>query len=154
MKRLLVLVAAMLLLWQTHAWAQEREPLAMRIELEWTVAGTIMGALVGAALWLTDPANPNLTLARQVIESGTLGTFAGAAFGLYVLQRSAQFPVNAVQNDAPVAPWLAQGDPPAAALGAGSDPIAARMRGQDLLDYGRLQGLPTGLPLATLRLRF
>ena len=72
--RLVLLVFAAVVLAETSSYAQEREPLAMRIELEWTVAWTVVGALAGAALWLTDPGNPNLSLARQSI--GTIRDLA------------------------------------------------------------------------------
>jgi len=122
LNRLVLLVCAALLLAETSGFAQEREPLAMRIELEWSIAGTVMGALVGAALWLTDPANPNLSLSRQAIEGASLGAFAGAGFGLYVLQRNALFPASQANAEAPPILW-----------GTGADPVAVRERSEALL---------------------
>ena len=40
---------------QGQAQAQEIEPLAMKIVLQWTVAGAVVGVGLGAALWLIDP---------------------------------------------------------------------------------------------------
>ena len=100
MKRLiLVAAAAVMLLTTSLAQAQEREPLVMRIELEWTVAGTVLGSVIGAALWLTDPGNPQNHLSRSVIEGASLGAVAGAGFGIYMIQRGVQYPGTAWNND-------------------------------------------------------
>lgn len=140
LNRLVLLVLAAVLVAETCAYAQEREPLAMRIELEWTLAGTVVGALLGTALWLTDPGNPNLSLARQSIEGAALGTIAGAGFGLYVLQRHAQFPAPLAQEAPPIL-W-----------GTGADPVAVRERAEALMATAP-PNRPT-LSLAALRLRF
>jgi len=121
LNRLVLLVLAAILLAETSGFAQEREPLAMRIELEWTVAGAVAGALIGAALWLTDPGNPNNSLARQSIEGAALGTFVGAGFGLFIIQRNAQFP-NTAALETPPALW-----------GTGADPVAVRERMETLM---------------------
>jgi hypothetical protein len=121
-----ILVAAALAMLLTHslAQAQEREPLAMRIELEWTVAGTVLGALVGAALWLTDPGDPHNVLARSVIEGAALGTVAGAGFGIYMIQRNAQFAGGGTaQVNDPLDPMNRPG----------RDPIAVQLQREDLL---------------------
>jgi hypothetical protein len=121
-----ILVAAALAMLLTHslAQAQEREPLVMRIELEWTIAGTVLGALVGAALWLTDPGDPHNLLARSVIEGSALGTVAGAGFGIYMIQRNAQFPGGRVaQVNDPLDPMNRPG----------RDPIAVQLQREDLL---------------------
>jgi len=138
LNKLVLLVFAAIVLAETSSYAQEREPLAMRIELEWTVAWTVIGALAGAALWLTDPGNPNLSLARQSIEGAALGAFVGAGFGLYVMQRSIQYPQTA---EVPPALW-----------GTGADPLAAQERtGQFMANAppGRL-----AFPFATYRMNF
>jgi len=140
LNRLVLLVLATVLVGETCAIAQEREPLAMRIELEWSIAGTVVGALIGAALWLTDPGNPNLSLSKQAIEGGALGTIVGAGFGLYNLQRHAQFPAPLAQETPPIL-WS-----------TGADPLAARERAESLA-----AGAPPSRPAFTftaLRLRF
>jgi len=93
LKRSIVMIGVMLTL-MTHslAQAQERDPLFMRIELEWTLAGTVFGALVGAAIWLTDPGNPHFTLSETAVEGAALGTLVGAGFGIYVMQMRVQYP--------------------------------------------------------------
>jgi hypothetical protein len=140
LNRLVLLVLAAVLVTETGAFAQEREPLAMRIELEWTIAGTVVGALIGAALWLTDPGNPKLSLARQAIEGAALGTIAGAGFGLYNMQRHAQFPVPVAEEVPPIL-W-----------GTAADPLAVRERAEALM-----ASAPPTRPMITftaLRLRF
>jgi hypothetical protein len=121
LNKLVLLVFAAMVLAEASGYAQEREPLAMRIELEWTVAWSVVGALAGAALWLTDPGNPNLSLARQSIEGAALGAFVGAGFGLYVMQRSIQYPQNAAL-ETPPALW-----------GTGADPVTVRERSEQLM---------------------
>src|SRR5690349_7787009 len=108
----------------THsvAQAQEREPLAMRVELEWTIAFTVVGAVVGTTLWLTDPGNPNNRLSRSVIEGAAYGAVAGAGWGVYMLQRNAQNPGTALIYD-PLDPV----NRPT------KDPIAAQLQKEDLL---------------------
>ncbi len=141
MKRLVLLVLAVGLLAQTTVFAQEREPLVMRIELEWTLAGTVLGVLAGTALWLTDPGNPNLSLARQAIEGAALGTIAGAGFGLYMIQRNAQFP-NQTAMEAPPALW-----------GTGADPVAVRERRELAIMGGAPPNQPT-IVFSTIRMHF
>ena len=114
--KLILLAFSALVLAETQSYAQEREPLAMRIELEWTVAWSAIGALTGAALWLTDPGNPNVTLPKTAIEGAAIGAFIGAAFGVYVMQRNIQLP-----QTADVSPSL---------WGTGADPITVRERNE------------------------
>lgn len=140
LNRLVLLVVGAVLVAETCAFAQERSPLAMEIELEWSFAGTVVGALLGAALWLTDPGNPNNPLARQAIEGGALGTFVGAGFGLYVLQRHAQFPASMAQEVPPIL-W-----------GTGADPVTVRERAD-----GPMASAPSNRPMivfAPFRIRF
>jgi hypothetical protein len=151
LKRVILVAAAALTLF-THslAQAQEREPLAMRIELEWTLAGTVLGAVVGAALWLTDPGNPNSRLSRSVIEGAALGAVAGAGFGIYMIQRSVQYPTVGQVYD-PLDPMNRPG----------RDPIAVQLQREDLLSNlerpgGRLSGKGRGyeITLANFNWRF
>ena len=99
MNKLIIAVAAVLLLTQTGVLAQETEPLAMRVTLEWSIVGAFAGAAIGGMFWLTDPANPNNKFSRQVIEGAALGTVAGVGMGLYALRRSAIFPGFAFLSD-------------------------------------------------------
>ncbi len=141
LKRITLVAMAVILLGTAQAQAQEREPLAMRILLEWTLGGAVLGGSVGFALWLTDPANPNLHLSSQVIEGVALGTVAGSLFALYVMQNTAQFPAGTVD-------WV----PPIPPPGMNSDPIAAMRWRDDLLaTAGRS---PPVLPLANFWLKF
>lgn len=140
MNRLVLLVLAAILLAETSSFAQEREPLVMRIELEWTVAWMAIGFLAGSALWLTDPGNPNNSFARQAIEGAALGAVFGAGFGLYIIQRNAVFP-NPTAFDTPPALW-----------GTSADPIAVRDR-QEALSATAPPNRPT-IVFPTLRVRF
>ena len=99
MKKLILGVAALLLLTQTQVVAQETEPLAMRVTMEWSLVGTGFGAVIGAMFWLTDPANPNNRFSEQVIEGAALGAIAGVGMGIYALRRSAIFPGFAYFTD-------------------------------------------------------
>ena len=114
MKQAIVAVAAlMVLVAHSQVQAQEREPLAMRIELEWTIAGTALGALVGAALWLTDPGNPHNVLSVSVLEGASLGALAGAGFGIYIMQQRIQVPGGtAGLEPTPGEPAIAAARPP------------------------------------------
>lgn len=88
LKRIVVLGALLVAVANAAAVAQERGPLAMRAEFEWTVVGVVAGAAVGALLWLTDPANPNHQLSDSVVSGAAWGSAAGAVLGVFVLQRS------------------------------------------------------------------
>ena len=122
MKKVILITALAFMSWQSAAVAQERSPLAMRITFEWSVAGTLAGTVIGFALWLTDPANPGNDLSRQMIEGAALGTVAGAAYGLYMLQANAQIPASFVyEPGAPASPRsFAQERPPGAGPGGGA----------------------------------
>ncbi|HEX7926101.1 MAG TPA: hypothetical protein VF678_00835 [bacterium] len=144
---ILIAVATLMLFTHSVAQAQEREPLAMRVELEWTIGFTFIGAVVGTALWLTDPGNPNNRLSRSVIEGAAYGAVVGVGFGAYMLQRNAQGPGIAQVND-PLDPM----NRPT------KDPIAAQMRREDLLAAWDGPG-PSGkhgmsIPLANFNWRF
>ena len=92
MKQLILIAALLVALTGGRAQAQESGPLAMQIMFEWTAAGGIGGGLIGFAIWLTDPGNPNTRLAEQMSRGASLGLVLGAGYGLFVLQRSAQIP--------------------------------------------------------------
>jgi hypothetical protein len=92
LKRLILIAALLCTLLGGQAKAQETGPLAMQIMFEWTAAGGIGGGLIGFALWLTDPGNPNTRLSEQMTKGAALGIILGAGYGLFVLQRSAQIP--------------------------------------------------------------
>lgn len=138
--KLLLLGIAVLLLAESSLFAQEREPLAMRIEFEWTAAWAGAGVLVGFATWLTDPGNPNNVLAQRTAEGAAIGAFVGAAFGLYVMQTKMQLPETA-SLDTPPALW-----------GTGADPLTVRERAGQLMAASS-PNRPT-FTLAAFRFRF
>jgi hypothetical protein len=103
LRRIVVLVALLTALLasvlQPAARAQERGPLAMQIEFQWTVAGIGAGIAVGALLWLTDPGSPDNNLSDNMAGGAAYGAILGAAMGFAVMQRSAVFPPGfAVRN--------------------------------------------------------
>ena len=123
-KKVILLAAAVAVIGQSAAWAQERPPLAMRIEFEWTVIGVLAGVAVGTLIWLTDPATINLA---DSIAGGTAwGAIAGAGFGIFVMQRSAIFPEGTVQVRNPLAPENR----------ISSDPVADESREHKLTSTG------------------
>jgi hypothetical protein len=89
-----LLFGVILILGQPALHAQEEGPLAMQIMFNWTAAGAVGGTFIGFALWLTDPGNPNIQLSDQMARGASLGAILGAAYGLYVLQRSVLIPVR------------------------------------------------------------
>lgn len=100
----IVLMAILLLCFQITAQAQEKEPLVMRILLDWSVAGAAMGVAVGGAVWLTDPGRPGNRLADQVAIGAAWGAIAGAGFGMFVLSETAIHPSFALQHPDPLHP--------------------------------------------------
>jgi len=92
LKRLILIVALLCTLLGGQAKAQESGPLAMQIMFEWSAAGGVGGAMIGFALWLTDPGNPSIHLSEQMTKGAAIGIMLGAGYGLYVMQRSAQIP--------------------------------------------------------------
>ena len=86
-----ILVLAMQMLPSTQAQAQEREPLVMHIELEWTLAGMVGGAVMGFMIWLTDPVGP-LPLNDALASGAAWGAVAGAGYGVFMMQRTARIP--------------------------------------------------------------
>ena len=144
MRRILILAALLLLVLQSSGWAQEREPLAMRITFEWTILGAIVGAGVGAALWLTDPGNPSNTLARSVTEGSAWGVAAGLGFSFFVMQRSALFPQSFAYSPNAL--------DPSERLTA--DPSGAQAKREDLLASAQTvnqSGLALNLPIFNIR---
>ncbi|MEE8433813.1 MAG: hypothetical protein V3S64_03405 [bacterium] len=92
LKRVLLLVFMATVLINAPVWAQERGPLVMRVEFEWSVVGIIAGAALGALLWLTDPADPNANLSDSLANGAAWGAILGAGFGVFVLQETAISP--------------------------------------------------------------
>ncbi len=130
MKKIALLAIVLVLVFQSALQAQEREPLAMRIMLDWSVGGAFAGALVGAAIWLTDPGKEGNRLSDQVAGGAAWGAVGGAAFALSVM------------NDTSLAPntaWLAP-DPLHDSRRITADPIAAEERRQDLLTSAGSRG--------------
>jgi len=125
LKRMLILVALLLVTFQASGWAQEREPLAMRITFEWTTLGTVAGALVGAALWLTDPGNPQFTLGRSMIEGSAWGAVGGMGFGIFVMQSALIPPSGFAYAPTELAPSQRLTDDPVAAQVQAADPLAS-----------------------------
>jgi hypothetical protein len=98
LKRMVVLAILLVAVWHSVAQAQERGPLVMRAEFEWTVVGVVAGMALGALIWLTDPANPNTNLAASVTNGAAWGAVLGAGFGIYVLQ-NAYIPPRTAERD-------------------------------------------------------
>ena len=92
LKRVLLLFFMAAMLINAPVWAQERGPLVMRVDFEWTVIGILAGAGLGALLWLTDPADPNANLSDSLANGAAWGAFLGAGFGVFVLQETAISP--------------------------------------------------------------
>lgn len=96
LKRIVLLVAILLAVSQSAALAQERGPLVMQAEFEWTVVGVVGGVAVGALLWLTDPANPSNNFSDSIASGAAWGAILGAGFGVFALQRSVILPSTAM----------------------------------------------------------
>ena len=94
MKRAILFIGLLLIVFQSSLQAQQQEPLAMEILFQWTAAGGVSGAGIGFALWLTDPGNPNIQLSDQMARGAALGFILGGAYGLFILQRSVIFPAS------------------------------------------------------------
>ena len=99
MKRIAILIVVLILSFHATAKAQERGPLAMRVMLELTVGGMVVGAGLGALIWLTDPGRPGNRLAEQLALGAAWGSVAGAATGLSRLNSGLIPPI--VQNFGP-----------------------------------------------------
>lgn len=145
MKRLAILAVLLFLSFQSSLQAQERPPLAMRIMLDWTVGGVFIGALVGGAIWLTDPGKEGNRLSEQFVGGAAWGAVAGAAWALSVINDSAIPPLLAV---APV-------DPLHPAMRITSDPIGEEeLRGQLLASTAKPGRVGRGLVLPLVNFRF
>lgn len=147
MKRIAILIVLLTLGFQSTLKAQEREPLAMQIMLEWTVGGLIVGAGVGMLIWLTDPGRPNNKLSEQLALGAAWGSAAGAAVGLSRLNATAIPPVLARLEPGPLH----------SASRITHDPIADEDQRQDLLagaGGAHQGGGGRGIVLPLLNLRF
>ena len=123
MKRIVIIAAVLLLGFQVNVRAQEKEPLAMRIMLEWTVGGVFVGAGIGALIWLTDPGRPGNNLGEQVVLGAAWGSAVGAATGLSRLNSTLIPPVVVQNGPGPLHP----------ASRITSDPIGDEAQRADLL---------------------
>ena len=99
LKRIVLLTVVLVAVYSGVASAQERGPLVMQAEFEWTVAGIVGGVAVGALVWLTDPAKPGNNLGDNVASGAAWGSIIGAGFGIYVLQRAYIPPATAYVKD-------------------------------------------------------
>lgn len=145
MKRIAILAVVLTLGFHATVRAQEKEPLAMRVMLEWTVGGVVVGAGLGALIWLTDPGRPGNRLGEQLALGAAWGSIAGAATGLSRLNSGLIPPI--VQNYAP--------GPLHPANRITGDPIREEDKRADLLaalsDPHRGAGRGLVLPLFNLR---
>lgn len=71
----------------------------MRVMMEWTIGGVVVGAGLGALIWLTDPGRPGNRLSEQLALGAAWGSIAGAATGLSRLNSGLIPPI--VQNLGP-----------------------------------------------------
>lgn len=104
LKRGIILIFMACVVWNSTAFAQERGPLVMQVEFEWTLIGVIAGAGLGVLLWLTDPANPNNVLSDSLANGAAWGAVLGAGFGVFVLQETGVSPPATVQVQNPLNP--------------------------------------------------
>ena len=146
LKRLILLVGLLLILLQPSLQAQQKGPLAMEIMFQWTAAGGVAGAVLGFALWLTDPGNPNIKAADQMAKGAALGFILGSGYGLFILQNAVIIPVRNLV-------WVR--DPLDPRERITSDPIAATSQDNRVLSFGNSPagdgGWTFSLPLLNLR---
>lgn len=146
MKQIVILIVLLTALGQVPLHAQEREPLVMRIMLEWTAGGVLAGALVGGAVWLTDPGKKGNKLSEQTSRGAAWGSIVGAIFALTVVNNSAIPPAFANMRPGALHP----------AMRITSDPIGEEERRMDLL--ASVGGAPSlrggGFLMPVLNLRF
>ncbi|MCZ6730503.1 MAG: hypothetical protein O7C61_12420 [SAR324 cluster bacterium] len=146
MKQVAILIVLLTALVQIPLHAQEREPLVMRIMLEWTAGGVGAGALVGGAVWLTDPGKKGNKLSEQAARGAAWGAIVGAIFALTVVNNSAIPPAFAEMRPGALHP----------AMRITSDPIGEEDRRMDLL--AAVGGAPSrgggGFVMPVLNLRF
>lgn len=92
LKRVFLLAFTAAVLVHSSVSAQERGPLVMQVDFEWTVVGILAGMGFGALLWLTDPADPNANFSDSMANGAAWGAILGAGFGVFVLQDTAVSP--------------------------------------------------------------
>ena len=145
LKRAILLFLLLGILFHSVATAQERGPLIMRVEFEWTLVGIVAGAALGALVWLTDPADPNANLSDTVANGSAWGALLGAGFGLFVLQGTVRTPADTAFRRNPLHPInRVTSDPVAVESGEG---------GMFAASTARRMGGPT-LVLPVLKMRF
>ena len=105
LKRVILLGFMAAVLVNSPLWAQERGPLVMQAEFEWTVMGIIAGVGLGALVWLTDPADPNANLSDSLANGAAWGAILGAGFGVFVLQETAISPPSTSLRANPLHPY-------------------------------------------------
>ncbi len=144
-KRVILLVALLGLIAHATVRAQERGPLFMRVEFEFTIFGLLGGAAVGALIWLTDPADPSNNLSDTVAAGSAFGAIIGAGIGIFILQRTAIAPSGFAQIRDPLHP----------SNRISSDPVGDRSGKKKLLASAIAPGRAgRGLTLPLLNLRF
>ena len=146
MKRIAILIAVLVLSLHATARAQEKGPLAMQVMLEWTVGGMVLGAGLGALIWLTDPGRPGNRLGEQLALGAAWGSVAGAAVGLSRLNTGLIPPVVQVITPGPLHP----------ASRITGDPVGDEEQREDLLaslTEPRIAG-GRGIVLPLFNLRF
>ncbi|MDH4120685.1 MAG: hypothetical protein OEV94_03170 [Deltaproteobacteria bacterium] len=98
MKKFLMTLGVLVILVNSQAQAQEKGPLAMQTMFYWTITGSLIGAVLGTAVWMTDPGNPNVKMSASLLEGAAWGTLFGAGFGLYVLNQTYIPPAGATPS--------------------------------------------------------
>ena len=143
MKKFAGLVVGLMLVLQPALYAQQKRPLIMRIMVDWTVAGSMLGAAVGGAIWLTDPGKPGNKFSDSFASGLAWGTIAGAGFGIFIINITARGPATISLTPGPLDP----------SQRITRDPIAAEDARRDLL-AGSGGGFSRGIILPFLNLRF
>ena len=143
MKKSAGLVVGLLLVLQPALYAQQKRPLVMRVMVDWTVAGSLLGAAVGAAIWLTDPGKPGNKFSDNFAGGAAWGSIAGAGFGIYIINITARGPAFASFTPGPLDP----------SQRITRDPIAAEDARHDLL-AGSGGGFSGGFIVPLLNFRF
>ncbi len=93
------LVLCLITLFSPAAKAQERGPLSMRIHFLATVGGMGVGALVGVAVWMTDPGSPSNQFSDSTLLGAAWGAIVGAGVGVVILQNTAVFPYESTTKN-------------------------------------------------------
>ena len=121
-KKILLAFALALVVANSTALAQQKEPLAMRVMVDWSLAGTFGGLGFGVAVWLTDPGRPGNKLSEQMAGGAAWGAVAGAAYGIVILNQTMRRPGFANLSPGALHP----------ASRITSDPIGAASKREDL----------------------